>query len=162
MRDSQLASTLAPPQQMVSEDAVSEFQVQFLQGDAMKTPFPDAHFDAVTVAYGLRNLSSWEAGLREMWRVARPGGRLLVLDFGKPDCALWRTLYFAYLRWLVPVFGKIFCGDSALYSYILESLQNYPAQHGLAAWMRDRGCADVRIVNLLCGVMTINYGVKQC
>ena len=138
----------------------SRFKVHFLRGDAMQTPFPNASFDAVTLAYGLRNLSDWSAGLHEMWRVARPDGRLLVLDFGKPDHPAWRAIYFAYLRWLVPVFGRLFCGDAALYAYILESLQHYPAQHGVAAKMREMGCADVRIVNLLGGVMTINYGVK--
>lgn len=133
---------------------------EFLQGDAQKIPFPDASFDIVTVSYGLRNLASWEAGLREMWRVARPGGRLLVLDFGKPDNALWRSLYFAYLRWFVPLFGRIFCGDSQTHAYILESLKHYPAQHGVSAKMRELGCREVRIVPLLGGVMTINYGVK--
>ncbi len=132
----------------------------FLQGDAQNIPFPDGVFDIVTISYGLRNLTSWERGFSEMWRVTRPGGRLLVLDFGKPDNAFWRSLYFAYLRFFVPLFGKLFCGDSATHAYILESLQHYPAQHGVAAKMREFGCLDVRIVPLLGGVMTINCGVK--
>ena len=133
---------------------------QFIQGDAQEIAFPDGTFDIVTVSYGLRNLSSWERGLDEMLRVAKPGGRLLVLDFGKPDNAVWRALYFGYLRVGVPVFGKVFCGDSQTHAYILESLRHYPAQHGVAAKMRDLGCREVRIVPLLGGVMTINYGVK--
>ncbi len=133
---------------------------KFLQGDAQEIPFPDESFDIVTVSYGLRNLSSWEHGLREMWRVARSGGRLLVLDFGKPDNAAWRALYFGYLRSLVPMFGKVFCGDAQTHAYILESLQHYPAQHGVAARMQDMGCRDAGIVPLLGGVMTINHGVK--
>jgi len=133
---------------------------QFMQGDAQEIPFPDASFDIVTVSYGLRNLSSWETGLAEMFRVARPGGRLLVLDFGKPDNALWRSLYFGYLRAFVPLFGKIFCGDAQTHAYILESLKHYPAQHGVADGMRRLGCRDVRIIPLLGGVMTINHGVK--
>jgi len=115
----------------------------------------------VTVGYGLRNLASWERGLEEMLRVARPGGRLLVLDFGKPDNALWRGLYFGYLRRIVPLFGKVFCGDSQTYAYILESLNRYPAQRGVAAKMQKMNCADVRVVNVLGGAMTINYGVKH-
>jgi len=134
--------------------------LNFLRADALHTPFPDAHFDLVTISYGLRNLAGVDAGLREMWRVARPGGRLLVLDFGRPDNAAWRALYFAYLRWLVPVFGRIFCGDSATHAYILESLLNYPAQRGVAAKMTAMGCANVRIVNLLGGVMSLNCGEK--
>ena len=135
--------------------------LQFLRGDAQEVPFPDESFDAVTISYGLRNLASWQQGLREMKRVAKPGGRLLVLDFGKPDNAFWRSLYFGYLRTCVPVCGKAFCGDSQTHAYILESLRHYPAQHGVATAMREMGCSDVRIVPLLGGMMTINYGVKK-
>jgi demethylmenaquinone methyltransferase/2-methoxy-6-polyprenyl-1,4-benzoquinol methylase len=133
---------------------------RFLRGDAQSIPFPDGSFDAVTVSYGLRNLASWKLGLSEMMRVARPGGRLLVLDFGKPDNAAWRALYFGYLRTCVPLFGKAFCGDAQTHAYILESLRHYPAQHGVAATMRELGCSDVRIIPLLGGMMTINHGVK--
>jgi demethylmenaquinone methyltransferase / 2-methoxy-6-polyprenyl-1,4-benzoquinol methylase len=138
------------------EGTVPEFQ----HGDAQKLPFPDHTFDIVTVGYGLRNLSQWDMGLREMHRVAKPHGRLLVLDFGKPDQAAWRSLYFAYLRLFVPLFGRLFCGDSATHAYILESLKRYPAQRGVADAMRKLGCRDVRIVNLIGGAMSINYGVK--
>jgi demethylmenaquinone methyltransferase / 2-methoxy-6-polyprenyl-1,4-benzoquinol methylase len=133
---------------------------KFQQGDAQQLPFADNSFEIVTVGYGLRNLPSWERGLREMHRVAKPGGRLVVLDFGKPDNSVWCWLYFSYLRWFVPVFGKLFCGDSATHAYILESLLHYPAQRGVAEKMRELGCRDVRIVNLLGGAMSINYGVK--
>jgi demethylmenaquinone methyltransferase/2-methoxy-6-polyprenyl-1,4-benzoquinol methylase len=126
----------------------------------MHLDFEDNRFDIVSVGYGLRNLSSWEQGLREMHRVAKPGGRLLVLDFGKPDNRLWRACYFAYLRFFVPVVGKLFCGDAGTHAYILESLQHYPAQNGVAEAMRRLGCRDVRIVNLIGGAMSINYGVK--
>ncbi len=132
----------------------------FQQGDAQSLPFADHSFDVVTVGYGLRNLPDWRRGLGEMHRVARPGGRLLVLDFGKPDSALLRLLYFGYLRWCVPVFGKLYCGDSATHAYILESLRHYPAQRGVEEMMRSLNCRDIRIVNLLGGAMSINYGVK--
>jgi len=132
----------------------------FLQGDAQQLPFPDTSFDIVTVSYGLRNLSDWRRGLAEMLRVAKPGGRLLVLDFGKPDNAAWRAVYFGYLRRCVPLFGRVFCGDAHTHAYILESLHQYPAQAGVAAEMRELGCRAVRIVPLLGSAMTINYGLK--
>jgi demethylmenaquinone methyltransferase/2-methoxy-6-polyprenyl-1,4-benzoquinol methylase len=135
-------------------------RVEFLRGDALNVPFPDASFDAVTISYGLRNLASAEAGLREMWRLARPGGRLLVLDFGKPDFAPWRRAYFAYLRWGVPVFGRLFAGSRAAYAYILESLEHYPAQRGVAALMRELPTTNVRVHNFLGGVMGINHAEK--
>jgi demethylmenaquinone methyltransferase/2-methoxy-6-polyprenyl-1,4-benzoquinol methylase len=134
--------------------------LNFIQGDAQNLPYPEQIFDIVTVGYGLRNLSNWERGLEEMWRLAKPGGRLLVLDFGKPDNPRWRSIYFSYLRWCVPIFGKIFCGDSQLYSYILASLKNYPAQNGVAEKMNKLGGRNVKIINFLGGIMSINYCEK--
>jgi len=146
-----------------------KFQVQseaksappgFVRGDAMRLPFSDNAFDVVTVGYGLRNLARWEAGLEEMQRVAKPGGRLLVLDFGKPDNAVWRSLYFGYLKLFVPWLGLIFCGNAGAYAYILESLKHYPAQHAVAAKMRELGLINLRTIALLGGAMSINYGEK--
>jgi demethylmenaquinone methyltransferase/2-methoxy-6-polyprenyl-1,4-benzoquinol methylase len=134
--------------------------ITFMQGDAMALPFPDQKFQVVTMGYGLRNLASWEKGLAELARVTRPGGRILILDFGKPDNAIWRSVYFTYLRLFVPILGKVFCGQSSAYAYILESLNHYPAQHGVAGEMRNLGLKNVRIINFLGGVMTINYGEK--
>jgi demethylmenaquinone methyltransferase / 2-methoxy-6-polyprenyl-1,4-benzoquinol methylase len=135
--------------------------LRFVHGDAQRLPFADNSFDVVTVGYGLRNLASWATGLSEMQRVARPGGRLLVLDFGKPDHPLWRGLYFGYLRLFVPCLGRIFCGSASAYAYILESLQHYPAQQGVSARMRELGLVEVRVLNLLGGAMSINYGEKR-
>jgi demethylmenaquinone methyltransferase / 2-methoxy-6-polyprenyl-1,4-benzoquinol methylase len=132
----------------------------FIRGDALQIPFPNALFDAITVGYGLRNLTSWEKGLDEMYRVAKPGARLVVLDFGKPANAFWRTIYFAHLRCSVPLIGRLFCGNAAAYAYILESLKHYPAQLAVAEKMRALKLANVRIINLLGGAMAINYGEK--
>ena len=138
----------------------SRFPPRYVHGDAQRLPFADHSFDIVTVGYGLRNLANWETGLQEMHRVASLGGRLVVLDFGKPDNPLWRTIYFAYLRLFIPCLGLVVAGSAAAYAYILESLRHYPAQHGLEAKMRELGLVNVRIVNLLGGVMSINYGEK--
>ena len=133
----------------------------FFRGDAQRLPFADGSFDIVTVGYGLRNLSDWQLGLQEMARVTKPRGRLLALDFGKPDNPLWRGMYFAYLKMFVPLLGLSVCGSASAYSYILESLRHYPAQHGVAQVMRDLGLLDVQIYSLLGGVMSINYGEKD-
>ena len=149
-----------------SEDSDPGFDLQpptsvrFIHGDAMKLPFPEATFDIVTVGYGLRNLASWETGLQEMIRVAKAGGRVLVLDFGKPDQALWRTLYFGYLRLFVPVYGLALVGRASAYAYILESLKHYPAQRGVELKMRELQLEKVRVVNLLGGAMSFNAGEK--
>ena len=132
----------------------------FIQGDAQQIPFPDGTFDIVTVGYGLRNLASWQRGLDEMLRVARPGARLIVLDFGKPPNPLWRAIYFTHLRLSVPLIGLLFCGNAKAYAYILESLKHYPAQLAVAEKMRELKLANVRVINLLGGAMAINYGEK--
>ncbi|MEI9865129.1 MAG: class I SAM-dependent methyltransferase [Limisphaerales bacterium] len=114
----------------------------------------------MTVGYGLRNLTSWERGLDEMHRVAKPGARLIVLEFGKPANALWRALYFTHLRCSVPLIGLLFCGNASAYAYILESLKHYPAQLAVAEKMRKLNLTNVKVVNLLGGAMAINYGEK--
>ena len=134
---------------------------QFIQGDAQKTLFANDTFDAVTVGFGLRNLASWEAGLDEMVRVGKPGARLIVLDFGKPDNALWRAIYFTYLKLLVPFLGLLVCGKPSAYAYIIASLRDYPAQRGVEERMKKLGLVNVRVDNFIGGAMSINYGEKS-
>lgn len=135
-------------------------RVEFVHGDAMALPFEESTFDVVTVGFGLRNLADWKLGLREMWRVARPGGTVTVLDFGKPDNAAWRAMYFGYLRFFVPMLGLMAAGSASAYAYILESLKHYPAQRGVAEAMKSFGMRDARIRSFMGGAMTINSGVK--
>jgi demethylmenaquinone methyltransferase/2-methoxy-6-polyprenyl-1,4-benzoquinol methylase len=136
-------------------------RMQFVSGDAQNLPFPGGTFDMVTIGYGLRNLTSWETGLREMQRVAKPGGRLVILEFGKPENRVWRGIYETYLKLFSPALGLVFCADPAAYSYILESLKHYPAQRAVGEKMRELGLANVRVINLLGGAMSINYGEKR-
>ena len=131
----------------------------FDRADALALPVPDAAFDIVTVAYGLRNLADLDRGLAELKRVLKPGGRLRALEFGKPDSAAWRRLCLLYLRRMVPLFGRVFCGDRDTHSYIVTSLEGYPAQHGVDGRLQALGFRETRIVNLLGGAMSINVGV---
>jgi demethylmenaquinone methyltransferase/2-methoxy-6-polyprenyl-1,4-benzoquinol methylase len=132
----------------------------FLRGDALRLPVRDASASVVTIAYGLRNLADLPRATRELYRVTRPGGRLLVLDFGKPTAAPWRILYFAYLRLVVPLFGKLFCGDAESYGYILESLEHYPAQAGIGGLLRNAGWTEPLTTNLLGGIMSLTVARK--
>ena len=102
----------------------------------------------------------FEDGIDELCRDLKPGGRLYVLDFGKPEHKRWRSLYFTYLEWVVPLFGKVFCGDSAAYRYILESLRHYPAQQGVGQAFQSRGLESVSLHSFLGGVMAINGARK--
>ncbi len=135
-------------------------KVEFVRGDVLELPFAESSFDVVTISYGLRNLADFERGVTGMARLLKAGGRLLVLDFGKPQHRLWRAVYFGYLRAAVPVFGRMFAGSWDAYAYILESLRHYPGQLGVLDLMRRAGLTNLRIRNLLGGAMAINFGEK--
>jgi demethylmenaquinone methyltransferase/2-methoxy-6-polyprenyl-1,4-benzoquinol methylase len=135
-------------------------EVSWIRADALRLPFVDESFDAVSVGYGLRNLSDIEQGLREVLRVLRPGGKFVSLDFGKPESAPFRALYFGYLRIVLPILGRMFCGDPDTHGYILTSLRNYPAQRGIKEMMTSQGYRDCGFEEFWLGSMAINYGSK--
>jgi demethylmenaquinone methyltransferase/2-methoxy-6-polyprenyl-1,4-benzoquinol methylase len=131
---------------------------RFVQADALALPFGDRAFDVVTIAYGLRNIADIDAALREIRRVLAPGGRAVVLDFGKPGNRLAAGLYGGFLRATMPVIGLLFHGDPDTYRYIPESLERYPAQRGVETMMAAAGFSGVRHEDRLLGTMGINVG----
>ena len=131
-------------------------QTILCQGDALNLPYGESTFDAVTIAYGLRNLADYKRGLAEICRVLKSGGRLVILDFGKPSSRLIRAAYYQYLRLALPVFGWLFCKNASAYSYILNSLQKYPAQDGVGEMLSELGFSEVRVTNILFGTMSIH------
>jgi demethylmenaquinone methyltransferase/2-methoxy-6-polyprenyl-1,4-benzoquinol methylase len=150
----------SPPMLARARARAGNLPIHWVHGDALNLPFAAESFEIVTISYGLRNLADVDLGLKEMLRVSVQGGRLLILEFGKPRQPLWRTCYFGYLRLLVPLYGRLFCGDATAYAYILESLLHYPAQEGVAAVLKSLGCRSVRILNYFGGAMSINYAEK--
>jgi demethylmenaquinone methyltransferase/2-methoxy-6-polyprenyl-1,4-benzoquinol methylase len=133
-------------------------RAELVAADALGLPFPNAVFDVITVGYGLRNIADPRRALGEMRRVLTPGGRVVVLDFGKPDHPIARALYGGYLRTMMPAVGWAFHGDPETYSYIPDSLERYPAQRGVEEMMRDVGFTNVRFYNRLLGTMGFNVG----
>ena len=128
--------------------------------NAEKLPFPDDTFDCVSVAFGLRNMTRKEAALAEMRRVARPGGRVLVLEFSKP----WKPLakaYDAYSFSVLPALGKYIAKDEAAYRYLAESIRMHPDQEALKAMMEAAGLAKVEYFNLAAGVVALHRGWKS-
>ena len=130
----------------------------FAQGDAMRLPFPAGSFDAVTMGYGLRNVVDPLGCLVEVRRILAPGGRVVVLDFGKPGHPVARALYGAFLQGAMPVVGWLFHGDPDTYRYIPESLARYPAQRGVRDLMERAGLADARYEDRFLGTMGLNVG----
>jgi len=135
-----------------------EGRAAFAQGDALRLPFPGGVFDVVTIAYGLRNVADLERALGEMRRVLAPGGRLVVLDFGKPANPLAASLYQGFLHTVMPFVGWLFHRDPETYLYIPESLKSFPAQTGVEALMRTAGFVNARHENRLLGTMGLNVG----
>lgn len=127
--------------------------------DAERLPFAEARFDLVSVAFGLRNMTHKEGALKEMARVLRPGGRLLVLEFSRPAAPL-RAAYDLYSFKLMPLLGKLVAGDAESYRYLAESIRMHPDQEALKAMMKDAGFGHVDVHNLAGGIVALHAGVK--
>lgn len=127
--------------------------------DAEKLPFPNDRFDAVSVAFGLRNMTHKEQALREMQRVLRPGGRLLVLEFSRVAAPLAKV-YDWYSFQVLPRLGRLVTGDEASYRYLAESIRMHPGQAELKAMMKGAGFGHVDVHNLSAGVVALHCGLK--
>ena len=127
--------------------------------DAERLPFPDDHFDVVTVAFGLRNMTHKDAALKEMNRVLKPRGKLLVLEFSKVAKPL-RKAYDWYSFSVLPRLGKVVAGDDASYRYLAESIRMHPAQEDLKTLMKEGGFGHVDYHNLTGGVVALHVGIK--
>ena len=129
------------------------------RADAESLPFPPATFDRVVITFGLRNVTDKERALREMNRVLRPGGRLLVLEFSTPRNDWLRGTYRAFQS-LWPLAGHIVVGDAAPYRYLVDSIETHPNQAALSLMLRDAGFTDVRADDLLGGIVAMHTGAK--
>ncbi len=134
--------------------------LEFVQADAQCLPFPDNSFDCITIAFGLRNVTDKEAALRSMLRVLKPGGRLLVLEFSKPDNALLSKAYDAYSFRVLPLMGRLVARDSDSYQYLAESIRMHPDQETLKEMMEDAGFASCEYHNMTGGIVAVHRGVK--
>ena len=134
--------------------------VRFVQADAECLPFPDNHFDVVTIAFGLRNVTHKEAAIASMLRVLKPGGRLLILEFSKPGNPVWSKLYDAYSFSFMPLAGRLFTNDADSYRYLAESIRMHPDQETLKAMMETAGFAGVTYHNMTGGIVALHKGIK--
>ena len=138
----------------------SRVNAGLVTGDMLNLPFGESRFTVVTVGYGLRNVPDLARALDEIRRVLQPGGRLLSLDFNRPDNRIVRGLYLSYLTVVGSVLGLLLHRDPDTYRYIPESLRGYPGAQGVARLLTQHGFRDVRIEPLLGGLMTIHVAQK--
>lgn len=134
--------------------------VDFVRADAERLPFPDDYFDCVTIAFGLRNVTHLDRALGSMFRVLKPGGRLIVLEFSRVTVARLQPLYDAYSFNVLPLLGRMVAGDEASYRYLAESIRRHPDQQTLAGMMGQAGFERVNYYNLSGGIVALHRGYK--
>jgi len=132
----------------------------FVAGDGTKLPFADDTFDAVTISFGLRNIVDPDAGLRELRRVTKPGGRVVVCEFSSPTWAPFRTVYIEYLMKALPAVARAVSSSPDAYVYLAESIRAWPDQAGLAQRLQNAGWRAVKWRNLSGGIVALHHGTK--
>jgi demethylmenaquinone methyltransferase / 2-methoxy-6-polyprenyl-1,4-benzoquinol methylase len=135
--------------------------LDFAAGDAVRLPFRDSVFDAVTISFGLRNVEDTTAALRELRRVTKPGGRLLVCEFSHPRFAPFRTVYLEYLMRALPVIANKVATNPEAYVYLAESIRAWPDQRGLAKLIQVSGWSKVAWRDLTGGIVTLHRATAQ-
>ncbi|WP_145569540.1 bifunctional demethylmenaquinone methyltransferase/2-methoxy-6-polyprenyl-1,4-benzoquinol methylase UbiE [Yersinia mollaretii] len=134
--------------------------VSYVQANAEALPFPDNYFDCITISFGLRNVTEKEKALRSMFRVLKPGGRLLVLEFSKPLLEPLSKAYDAYSFHILPKIGELVAQDSESYRYLAESIRMHPDQETLKGMMIEAGFENVTYSNLTGGIVALHRGFK--
>lgn len=134
--------------------------IEYVQANAERLPFPDGCFDCITIGFGLRNVTDKAAALSCMQRALRPGGQLLVLEFSHPTLPALKPLYDAYSFRVLPLLGRLVAHDEASYRYLAESIRMHPDQQALLAMLRAAGLEGCRYHNLSGGIVAVHRGYK--
>jgi demethylmenaquinone methyltransferase / 2-methoxy-6-polyprenyl-1,4-benzoquinol methylase len=134
--------------------------VQYVQANAECLPFVDAHFDCVTIGFGLRNVTNKNAALASIYRVLKPGGQLLVLEFSQPVIPMLARVYDLYSFNVLPWLGRTVSGDADSYRYLAESIRRHPDQEGLLEMLRAAGYGAARYHNLMGGIVAVHRGYR--
>lgn len=145
---------------MLREGRRTRLQTTFVAGDALRLPFADKAFDAVTISFGLRNLNEMDAGLTEMLRVTKPGGRLVICEFSHPTYAPFRAVYVNYLMRALPAIATKVSSNPDAYVYLAESIRAWPQQDALAHRILSTGWAQVKYRNLTGGIVAVHKAIR--
>ena len=139
----------------------NQLSIPYIEGDALSLSFADETFDAVTIAFGLRNFSNWRDGLEELRRVLKPGGKLAILEFSTPLVPGFKQIFNLYFTQVLPRIGGAVSGSRGAYEYLPDSVSKFPDQKHLAGMMREIGFLDVEYKNLTGGIAAIHTGTKK-
>lgn len=142
------------------KNAKNNLSIPYLEGDGMNLSFPDETFDAVTIAFGLRNFSNWLDGLKELRRVTKKGGKLVILEFSTPIVPGFKQLFNLYFTQILPRIGGAVSGSRGAYEYLPDSVSRFPDQKDLAKMMGEVGFEKIDYKNLTGGIAAIHTGTK--
>lgn len=143
---------------MIEQGRKRHPELTFVEGDAESLPFPPQSFDAVTISFGLRNVNNPQLAIGEMYRVLKPGGRVVICEFSHPDRAVIRGSYHAYLKFVMPAIAKVTSSHPDAYTYLMDSIKDWPDQEVLAQWLRAAGFTRVAYRNLTGGIVALHRG----
>lgn len=171
----ELADWVGPNGKITAVDFVSEMleiatkersadgsaPIQFINADAMQLPFADASFDGAAVAFGIRNVDDVPACLKELHRVLRPGGRLMILEFGKPNLPIFSQAFILYSRWIMPQIGRLLTGNKAAYEYLPRTAQEFPCRQAFCEIMTKSGFVECEFKSLTAGIAYVYRGLSN-
>ena len=143
------------------KNTTGHLQIPYVEADAMNLSFADASFDALTIAFGLRNLANFSAGLKELHRVLKPGGRIAILEFSSPVLPGFRQLFNLYFANVLPLIGGAVSGSRGAYEYLPDSVSKFPDQKALVSMMEQTGFTNVKYQNLTGGIAAMHVGTKN-
>ena len=141
---------------MVAEGRTRHPDIEFVEGDAEALPFPPASFDAVTISFGLRNVQQPQVAIGEMYRVLKPGGRIVICEFSHPAAPIVRAGYRGYMKYVMPAVTALSSSHKEAYRYLMDSINEWPEQRVLSKWLRAAGFTRVAYRNLTLGIVALH------
>lgn len=140
--------------------SIKDYKFKLVRGDVLELPFEDSSFDCVTIAFGLRNIKNKNKALSEIYRVLKPGGKLVCLELSNPEAPILRELHSIYLSFFLPIIGYLGTRDKNAYTYLKDSVKNFMPKNILKASFDYAGFMDTGYISLTGGIASIHYGVK--
>ncbi|WP_298844159.1 bifunctional demethylmenaquinone methyltransferase/2-methoxy-6-polyprenyl-1,4-benzoquinol methylase UbiE [Clostridium sp.] len=140
--------------------SLTNYKFSLMQGDAMELPFEDSTFNCITIAFGLRNIPNKRKSISEMYRVLKPGGKVVCLELSKPEIPIFRNVYNLYFNYVLPVIGYLGTQDKAAYYYLRDSVNGFMTKKQLRHEFKNVGFENSEFKSLTCGIASIHYGIK--
>jgi demethylmenaquinone methyltransferase/2-methoxy-6-polyprenyl-1,4-benzoquinol methylase len=153
------AQMLLVGQQKIEQKNLTD-KIELVKGDSEHLQFNDNNFDAITVAFGVRNFEHLQQGINEMYRVLKPGGKIAVLEFSKPKAFPFKQIYNIYFKYILPTWGGIISKNKSAYTYLPESVKHFPEGNNFIAFLNHAGFKEARVQSLTFGICSLYVAIK--